>query len=194
MYPKIEHRLIITLRYLATDDLPISIAVAFRVGESTVRKIVKEVCVVIIKVLQPMYLTFPAEEDWKKCTDGYWKKWNLPNCFGSVDGKHIKIQCSPNSGTLFYNYKKYSIVLMTVADHLYRFTLVDTGAYGGDSDEGIFNDSEIGIKLNNEQLNLLKGTANLPGSNLKTFGYFIADDAFRLSTRIMKPYSGRTML
>lgn len=61
----------------------------------------------------------------------------------------------------------------------------------GDSDGGIFNDSEIGIKLNNEQLNLPKGTANLPGSNLKTFGYFIADDAFRLSTRIMKPYSGK---
>lgn len=62
----------------------------------------------------------------------YWKRWNFPNCVGSVDGKHIRLQCPPNSGTLFYNYKKYySIVLMTVADHLYRFTLVDIGAYGG---------------------------------------------------------------
>lgn len=38
-----------------------------------------------------------------------------------------------------------------------------------------------------------KGTANLPGSNLKTFGYFVADDAFRLSNRIMKPYSGKNL-
>lgn len=109
-----------------------SIATAFRVGECTVRKIVKEVCLVLINVLQPLYLTFPTEENWKECADGYWKRWNLPNCFGSVDGKHIRMQCPPNSGTLFYNYKKYySIVLMAVADHLYRFTLVDIGAYGG---------------------------------------------------------------
>lgn len=38
-----------------------------------------------------------------------------------------------------------------------------------------------------------KGTANLPGSNLKTFGYFVADDAFRLSNRIMKPYLGKNL-
>ncbi|CAL1687647.1 unnamed protein product [Lasius platythorax] len=50
-----ELRLLITLRYLATGDLPFSIALAFRVGESTVREVVKEVCLVLIKVLQPLY-------------------------------------------------------------------------------------------------------------------------------------------
>ncbi|GAB1869452.1 Protein ANTAGONIST OF LIKE HETEROCHROMATIN PROTEIN 1-like [Camponotus japonicus] len=189
-----EHRLIITLRYLATGGSPLSIAVAFRVGESTVRSIIKEVGLILIKVLQPMYLAPPTEEDWKKYADGYWKRWNFPNCVGSVDGKHIRLQCPPNSGTLFYNYKKYySIVLMTVADHLYRFTLVDIGAYGGDSDGEIFNNSQIGINLNNEQLNVPKGTVNLPDSNLKTFRFFIVDDAFRLSNRIMKPYSGKNL-
>lgn len=84
----------------------------------------------LIKVLQPLYLVCPNDEDWKKCADGFWKRWNLPNCVGSVDGKHIRLRCPPNSGTLFYNYKKYySIVLMAVADSMYRFTLVDLGAY-----------------------------------------------------------------
>ncbi|XP_026826294.1 protein ALP1-like [Ooceraea biroi] len=189
-----QHRLIITLRYLATGDSPLSIAVAFRVGESTVRNIIKKVSLILIKVLQPIYIAPPIEEDWKKCADGYWKRWNLSNCVGSFDGKHIRLQCPPNSGTLFYNYKKYySIVLMAVADHLYRFTLVDVGAYGGNSDGGIFNDSQIGINLNNEQLNLPKATINLPGINLKTFGYFVADDAFRLTNRIMEPYSGKNL-
>ncbi|XP_077257588.1 uncharacterized protein LOC143894823 isoform X2 [Temnothorax americanus] len=189
-----EHRLIIALRYLATGDLPLSIAMAFRVGESTVRNIIKEVGLVLIKVLQLIYLASPVEEDWKKCADGYWNRWNLPNCVGSVDEKHIRLKCLPNSGTLFYNYKKYySIVLMAVADHLYIFTLVDIEAYGGNSDGGIFSDSQIGLNLNNEQLNLPKGTINLPGSTLKTFGFFIADDAFKLSNRIMKPYSGKNL-
>ncbi|KYN00248.1 hypothetical protein ALC62_08987 [Cyphomyrmex costatus] len=82
---------------------------------------------------------------------------------------------------------------MAVTDHLYRFTLVDIGAYGVNSDGGIFNDSQIGINLSNEQLNLPKETNNLPGSNMKTFSYFVADDAFRLSNRIMKPYAGRNL-
>ncbi|XP_025265863.1 protein ALP1-like [Camponotus floridanus] len=189
-----EHRLIIALRYLAIGDLPLSIAVAFRVGESTVRKIIKEVCLVLIKVLQLLYFVCPNDEDWKKCADGFWKRWNLPNCVGSIDGKHIRLRCPPNSGTLFYNYKKYySIVLMAVADSIYRFTLVDVGAYGGDSDGGIFNDSQIGINLNNEQLNLPKEIVNLPDTNIKTFLYFIGDDTFRLSNRIMKPYSGKNL-
>lgn len=42
-------------------------------------------------------------------------------------------------------------------------------------------------------MNLPKGAINLPNSNLKTFRFFIADDAFRLSNRIMKPYSGRNL-
>lgn len=38
-----------------------------------------------------------------------------------------------------------------------------------------------------------KGTVNLPNSNLKTFEFFIADDAFALSNRIMKSYSGKNL-
>lgn len=47
--------------------------------------------------------------------------------------------------------------------------------------------------MNNEQLNLPKEIVNLPDSNIKTFLYFIGDDAFRLSNRIMKPYSGKNL-
>ncbi|XP_066585504.1 uncharacterized protein [Prorops nasuta] len=189
-----ELRLLICLRYLATGDSPYSIALAFRAGESTVSEIVKEVCRVLIKVLQLIYLSPPTKEDWKNCAEGFWKAWNIPNCVGSVDGKHIRLKCPPNSGSLYFNYKKYfSIVLMAVADHLYRFTLVDIGAYGGNSDGGIFNDSEIGERLRNGNLNLENKEIPFPGSNLKSYTYFVADDAFKLSNRIMKPYSRRNL-
>ncbi|XP_024881196.1 protein ANTAGONIST OF LIKE HETEROCHROMATIN PROTEIN 1-like [Temnothorax curvispinosus] len=190
-----ELRLLITLRYLATGDLPITIALAFRVGESTVREVVKEVCHVLYKVLDPLYLSSPTEEDWRKYAHGYWNRWNIPNCVGSVDGKHVRLRCPPRSGSLYFNYKKfYSIVLLAVADHLYRFVLVDIGAYGGNSDGGIFNDCNIGTNLSNNTLNLPNEQINLPNSNLKTYTYFVADDAFKLSKRIMKPYSSKNLM
>ena len=116
----------------------------------------------------------------------------MPNCFGAIDGKHIVLRCPPNSGSLYFNYKKqFSIVLMAVSDHLYRFSLVDIGAYGGNSDGGIFEFSSIGKNLNNNALNLPTSFAYLSGSNISMPGFFIADAAFPLCTRIMKPYSGK---
>ncbi|KYM94573.1 hypothetical protein ALC62_14803, partial [Cyphomyrmex costatus] len=108
-----KQRLIIALRYLVTGYLPLSIALAFRVGESTVRILIKEICQVLIN--------------------------------------NVLLRKS------FFNYKKYySIVLMAVTNHVYRFTLIDVGAYGGNSDGGIFNESLIGENLKNENLGLPK--------------------------------------
>jgi len=106
--------------------------------------LIKEVCQILINVLQLIYLSQPTEKEWKSYAEDFWKRWNVPNCVGAVDGKYIILQCLPNSGSLFNNYKKYySIVLMAVANRVYRFTLIDIGAYGGNSDDGICNDSLI---------------------------------------------------
>jgi len=76
-------------RYLATGNSTLSIAFSFRVGESTVRQLIKEVCSVITNKLWPIYVTLPTKEQWKNIIDGYWNRWNMPNCFGAIDGKHI---------------------------------------------------------------------------------------------------------
>ncbi|XP_067206926.1 uncharacterized protein [Linepithema humile] len=162
-----EQRLLIVLRYLATGDLPLSIALAFRVGESTVRMLIKEICQVLINVLEPIYLTQPNEKEWKSYAEGFWNRWNVPNCVGAVDGKHITLQCPRNSGNV--------------------------GAYGGNSDGGIFSESLIGENLKNKTLNLPKGTFKLPNSQDCTPTFLLADDAFSLSTTIMKPYTGRNL-
>lgn len=86
----------------------------------------KEVCLVMTRILFPLYVCPPTKQQWIHTTFNYWKRWNMPNCFGAIDGQHIKLKCPPNSGSSYFNYKKqHSIVLMAVADYRYKFTLVD---------------------------------------------------------------------
>ncbi|XP_018376592.1 PREDICTED: uncharacterized protein LOC108769870 [Trachymyrmex cornetzi] len=189
-----EQRLAMTLRYLATGDQILSIALAYRCGESTVRKIIHETCSIIVNVLQPIYLRLPTTEEWTNICTGFWENWNFPNCVGAFDGKHVEIQAPPNSGSLFFNYKKtVSIVLMAACDYKYMFTLIDIGSYGGNSDGGIFTSSDIYSTLVDGTLNLPEGIANLPESDIQLPCFFIGDSGFPISRFMMRPYSGRLL-
>lgn len=51
-------------RYFATGDQILSIVLAYRISESTARNIIKETCNLIIKILAPIYLKAPTEQEW----------------------------------------------------------------------------------------------------------------------------------
>jgi len=173
--------------------LPLSIALAYRVGESTIYKVVKETCNVLINVLEPLYLRKPIREEWIKICNGFWRNWNFPNCVGAIDGKHVQINAPPNSGSLYYNYKKtFSMELMAACDYEYKFTLVDVGAYGSNNDAGVFSKSDFGQALFDGEFNLPENT-RLPGNNSETPCFFVGDEAFQLTKNLMRPYSGRNL-
>ncbi|KAG9272087.1 hypothetical protein AMEX_G13037 [Astyanax mexicanus] len=106
-------RLAICLRYLATGDSFRTVAFNYRVGHSTVAGIVKEVAEVIWLSLLNDFMPIPSSEDWESIAEGFYHRWNFPNCLSSIDGKHVVIQAPPNSGSLYHNYKgTFSIVLL----------------------------------------------------------------------------------
>lgn len=146
--------MLIFYRYLSTGDQILSIALVYRIGESTAYAVIKETTKIITNVLMPIYLKTPTEAHYKYISNGFLEKWNFPNCIGSFDGRHCIIQASPRSGSLYFNYKKtFSIVLMAACDHDYKFILLDVGSYGSHNDASIFSDSEIGIALKHGKLN-----------------------------------------
>ena len=154
------------------------IAFSFRISKSAVSVIVIEVCVAIWETLQIEHMNLPHIEKFNQISKEFDEKWNFPHCIGSIDGKHIRIKCPSKSGSMYFNYKHfYSIVLMAVADANYKFTMVDVGAYGKDSDGGVFWNTRIHTELENGRLKL-PISRRLPNSEIIAPFVFVGDEAF----------------
>uniref|UniRef100_A0A667XQW4 DDE Tnp4 domain-containing protein n=1 Tax=Myripristis murdjan TaxID=586833 RepID=A0A667XQW4_9TELE len=183
-------RLAVTLRFLATGMSFRALSASYKLGATTVGGIVKEVCQAIWTALRDEYVSYPSQAQWRQIQADFLSMWHFPNCVGAVDGKHVRICAPANSGSSFYNYKGYfSFVLMAVCDAQYKFTVVDIGAYGRESDAGVFSRSDFGAQLIQGKLSLPPRTV-LPGSEVICPPVFVADEAFPLKVNLMRPYPG----
>uniref|UniRef100_A0A803K7W3 DDE Tnp4 domain-containing protein n=1 Tax=Xenopus tropicalis TaxID=8364 RepID=A0A803K7W3_XENTR len=184
-----EERLCITIRYLATGQSFSALYYQFLVGRSTISCIVRETCTVIWEQLQPNVMPQPTEKSWLHIAEEYYGKTNFPNCLGALDGKHVRMIMPPNSGSKYWNYKKFfSLVLLAVVDANYCFTIIDVGAYGSSGDANAFKNSIFYKKLNAGRLQLPQPRP-LPRTDGPPLPFvFIGDEAFGLSEHLMRPY------
>ncbi|XP_050510369.1 uncharacterized protein LOC126887076 [Diabrotica virgifera virgifera] len=183
-----EERLALTLKFIGHVNSFTTLSFSYRLGYTTVRTIVYETLECIWENLQPVVLPNPSKEHWEKIERDFHEMWNFPNCCGALDGKHVVIEKPPRSGSLYFNYKhQHSIVLLALVDATYRFVTVDVGAYGRNSDGGIFNSSSLGKKLYSNELNF-PPSKPLPNTNTVLPFVIVADAAFPLKDNIMRPY------
>lgn len=125
--------------------------------------------------------------------EDFYSIWNFPNCLGSIDGKHIRVQCPQNSGSMYFNYKKFfSIVLQAVADAHYKFIAVDVGGFGKQSDAGTLQASDLYSVLTKGKLEIPE-PSYLPNTNVKAPYVFVGDEAYPLLPFLLKPYGGRNL-
>lgn len=177
---------------MATGESFRSLSYSYRISESYISRIVKRVLKVLRQELVPLLMKPLEENDFTVVETCFWHKWNIPNCVGGIDGKHVRIKAPKNSGSLFFNYKDYfSVVLLAIVDANYKFIAVDVGAYGKESDNGIFQKSRMGNDIANERFHI-PPPKNLPGTNVTLPHFLIGDEAFSLSSFMMKPYPRRT--
>lgn len=192
----------VTLRFLATGESYASLEFQYRISRSTLSSLIPNVCDAIYKVLKEEYLKCPAtREEWLQIASEFQERWNLPNCIGAGDGKHIRMKCPPNTGSEFYNYKSFfSSVLLAFVGPQYQFLYVDVGCQGSASDAGIFRRSTLWQAMEANTLNL-PPPRPLPESDDPIFEvpdtpidyFFVCDDAFPLGKHLMKPYPSRNL-
>ena len=93
----------LTLRFLSTGESQVSLSFLFRLGKSTISKIIAETCEALRQVLFPFYVKPPSSScEWKAISKEFEELWNLPHLIGAIDGKHVRIECPKNSGMLYH--------------------------------------------------------------------------------------------
>ena len=96
---------------------------------STASKIVRAVCLSIWSTVRPECIPKPTQEQWELTALEFERISYFPHCFRAVSGKHIRIIKQEHSGSVVYNYKDFlSVVLMAVADTIYRLVYFDIGS------------------------------------------------------------------
>ena len=186
----VDQRLLVTLRYLATGDAHTTIAANYRISPTTVGRIISETCNALWdKLMEAGHIRTPSTvSDWKNIARGFEERWNFPNMIGAIDGKHVQMFAPAGQASSFFNYKKtHSIVLLGVCDANYKFTLVDIGDSGRQSDGSVYANSNLGYAIENKLLNV-PPDAKVTGSTKVLPYVFVGDDAFGLKRHMMKPY------
>ncbi|XP_036146638.1 putative nuclease HARBI1 isoform X1 [Monomorium pharaonis] len=188
----VSERLLLTLRFLASGDSISSMSYQYLVGVTTAANIISETCQVLWDNLLPIVMTMElSHENWYKISECFSNKWNFPHCVGAIDGKHIIIQCPAKAGSSFYNYKStHSIVLLAICDANYMFLFVDIGAYGRRSDGGIFKESEMGKRFENNDMQLPPLASICENGDSLPY-CIVGDEAFPLKPYLLRPYPGK---
>lgn len=186
-----EQKLFLGLRYLATGESFRSLSFQFRISFSYCSVIVREVVAAIRKQLLTIVVPQPTEANFLENAAHNLRRWQFPNCIGAIDGKHIRIKCPNNSGSLCYNYKSFfSVVLLAIVDGRLRFNAIDVGAYGREGDAGIFMRSNMGRAIAAGQFGIPEPAA-VGQSEVVLPHVILGDSAFRLTKSMMVPFSSR---
>jgi hypothetical protein len=151
-----------------------------------VREVVRAI---IAEYADEVVHTSTTVDGWREISQKFGTRWNFWHACGALDGKHIAIKAPAESGTLYHNYKGFfSIIMLALVDADYKFMWIDIGANGSTSDCAVFNSSELKDALDDGTLGLLPAEP-LPGDDRPMPYFLVGDDAFALSTYMMKPFA-----
>lgn len=184
-----EEKLSVTLRFLVTGDSFRSISDGYKLGQSTVRNAIYQVCDLIQEKVMPLMIPTPHKRQWEGNEEVFRNKYNFPNCVGVLAGRHVMTERPPATGSQYFNYRKsFSTILLALIDPNYKFMVIDIQDFGKiASDNIIFTNSELGRKFLRHNMDF-PDDKPLPGTSTPMPHVIVADEAFPLSRNIMRSF------
>lgn len=95
------------------------------------------------------------------------------------------------SGSNYFNYKGFfSVVLLAIVNANYEFIYCDIGAEGKNADGGIWHNSDFNTAMTEGRFTF---PPDIVLDHFEMPCHFIADDAFPMTTRCLKPYAHKLL-
>ncbi|KAJ8672373.1 hypothetical protein QAD02_003632 [Eretmocerus hayati] len=185
-----ELKLAATLNYMVHDTSVKEVAWHYLIGRTTLYEFIPDVCRAISETLRPRYMRFPSNnQEWDAIAQGFWDKYQIPNCVGALDGKHFRIRQPAHSGASFWNWKRfYSVNVMAVCDSDGYFMWVSAGALGSLNDSTVFRNTNLGAALYQDDLPIINQRSRLPNTDVNLTRFLIADGGFPLERFMLRPF------
>ena len=93
---------------LTSEDSYHSLIDGFNVAHNTISLVIRQLCDASVAEFTVEVIPCPGSPaEWNDIGQQFEERWQLPKFIGSLDGKHIAIQCPPRGGYLYYNYKGF---------------------------------------------------------------------------------------
>lgn len=186
-----SYAMFFSFRYMGSGCSMSDLHIDYRIGISTISALIREVCSAIWSILRNECFPLLTEELLLESAIKFEQRANFPNCVAAVDGKHVRLIKPTDSGSLYYNYKNFfSILLLAMCDANYNFLYIDVGAPGKASDSTVFKNSTFYSMLQTNRLSLPAARPISKDSPENVPFVIVGDEAFGLSTVVMRPYGG----
>ncbi|KAH7974258.1 hypothetical protein HPB49_013351 [Dermacentor silvarum] len=190
-----QTRLQVTLRYLASGELPQSLGEQFKLGCADVGALIQKTCTVIYKELKDDFMRAPkTEEDWKEVMRVFKDKCNFPNCVGALSGRHVVIKKPSKSSGMYMNSKKtFSLILLAVVDANCKFIYIDVGAKGAQEANEVWQATPLHKALSSNKARLPEVVKVASSPDILLPPVFVTDDPLPLERHVMKPFGGTNL-
>ncbi|KAF5282319.1 hypothetical protein FQR65_LT14373 [Abscondita terminalis] len=181
----VNSRLFVAAKELSQTDR--KFIAFYRMSKESYLELTRMVTPLIEKMNTNMRECVPSEErvliTLRHIADRFELLWNLPNCLGALDGKHIRIEKH-----------FHSTVLLVCCDADDLFTMIESGFAGRSSDGGIFKAFAMNYWLIHGGFDIpLPSPLRYDETSTPFPFYFVADEAFPLARNILRPYSSRNL-
>ena len=166
---RIEDRVMITLRYFATNSFQLCVADTIGFSQSTVSVIIKEMSFKIASFYKD-FITWPEYKEISKgficmMSNRYYNRLPFPGVIGCIDGTLVKILAKGVHEREGFRDRKGSISLniQVICDHRLLFTNVVAQWTGNTHDARIWGECSLSKKFENGELKgLLLGDSGYP--------------------------------
>lgn len=156
----------------------------YKIGRSTVSKILYSVLNTLWEGLSPIYMSKPTTDTFKRISEDFYSKYRFPNCLGCIDERYFRISNVKKTGSLIAKGRKTFLVLQAIVDADYNFVAVEVNSK---NETNTFRHSNISKLLDANDFNV-PPNQKLPNTNVKVPFVLIGGNTC-LKTYLIRPYT-----